>query len=213
MKIIVTILIFLKCAVSMAQYTIDKIYVDGNTSDTTYTKVPPDDSVFRLINGSYQFAFKKTGKEFISWSVLQNKPSSYTPSSHSHVISEVTSLQSSLNNKADLTHNHGISDVVNLQSSLDDKSTIYFGIDAQSNDNYVITASPVPPAYTTGMVVIFKAKTANTTGCAINVNGLGSKTIVKRVSTTMATGDILAGMFCMLVYDGVNFVIMNPVVN
>jgi hypothetical protein len=88
-----------------------------------------------------------------------------------------------------------------------------FAVDAQSNDSYVVSLSPAPAGYTTGMVVIFKANTANTTGCSINVNGLGSKTIVKRVNTTLATGDILAGMFCYLVYDGTNFVIMNPVVN
>ena len=99
------------------------------------------------------------------------------------------------------------------QTALDSKSTFYFGVDAQANDSYVITASPIPSGYTTGMVVIFKAATANTTGCTINVNGLGAKTIVKRVSTTPATGDILQGMLCWLVYDGTNFVLLNPVVN
>ena len=110
----------------------------------------------------------------------------------------------------------GLSTLINAkanQAALDSKSTIYFGVDAQANDSYVITASPIPSAYTTGMVVIFKATTANTTGCTINVNGLGAKTIVKRVSTTMATGDILANMFCWIVYDGTNFVMINPVVN
>lgn len=99
------------------------------------------------------------------------------------------------------------------QTALNNKTTYYTGTDAGANDSYVVTLSPVPPSLTTGMIVIFRANTANTTGCTINVNGLGVTTIVKRVSTTPATGDILALMWCMLVYNGTNFVILNPVVN
>lgn len=88
-----------------------------------------------------------------------------------------------------------------------------YAADNAVNDSYTITLSPAPTAYVTGMYVCFKATNANTTGCSLNVNGLGAKTMVKRVSTTMATGDILAGMLCMCVYDGTNFVLMNPVVN
>jgi hypothetical protein len=100
-----------------------------------------------------------------------------------------------------------------VQANVNIKSTIYFGLDAQASDSYVITASPVPASYVTGMIIIFRAQTANTTAATINVNGLGVKNIVKRVSTTMATGDILALMYCYLVYDGTNFIMINPVVN
>lgn len=99
------------------------------------------------------------------------------------------------------------------QTALNNKTTYYTGTDAGANDSYVVTLSPVPPSLTTGMIVIFRANTANTTGCTINVNGLGVTTIVKRVSTTPATGDILALQWCMLVYNGTNFVLLNPVVN
>lgn len=88
-----------------------------------------------------------------------------------------------------------------------------YAADAQANDTYVITLAPALAAYTTGQQIIFKANTANTGAASLNVNGLGAKTIVKRVNTTLANNDILAGMFCLVVYDGTNFVIMNPVVN
>jgi hypothetical protein len=88
-----------------------------------------------------------------------------------------------------------------------------FGIDAGSNDSYSITLSPAPSGYTQGMFVIFKANTANTGAASINVNGLGAKTIVKRVSTTLANGDIPSQAFCLLIYDGTNFILLNPVVN
>jgi|SRR6185503_17832522 len=99
------------------------------------------------------------------------------------------------------------------QTALNNKSTYYVGLDAGANDSYVITASPIPASYTTGMIVLFRANTANTTGCTISVNGLGVKTINKRVSTATATGDILALMWCMLIYDGSSFIILNPIVN
>lgn len=88
-----------------------------------------------------------------------------------------------------------------------------YAADAGSNDTYVITLSPAPTSYTNGMVVYFKANTANTGAATINVNSLGAKTIVKYVNTTLADGDIAAGMFCTLIYDGTNFVLQNPIAN
>lgn len=89
----------------------------------------------------------------------------------------------------------------------------YYAADAGSNDTYVITLSPAPTAYVTGMQISFKANTSNTGAATINVNGLGAKTIVKYVSTTLADGDIAAGMLCSLIYDGTNFVLQNPIAN
>jgi len=85
-----------------------------------------------------------------------------------------------------------------------------YAADAGSNDTYVITLSPAPTSYTNGMVVYFKANTINTGAATLNVNGLGAKTIVKGVNTTLSDGNILAGQFCMVIYDGTNFVLQNP---
>jgi hypothetical protein len=89
-------------------------------------------------------------------------------------------------------------------------ASINYAADAQASDTYVITLSPVPVAYVEGMQVLFKANTANTGAATLNVNSLGAKTIVKAVSTTLANNDILAGMMCLCVYDGTNFILMNP---
>lgn len=88
-----------------------------------------------------------------------------------------------------------------------------YAADAEATDTYVITLSPVPTSYTNGMVVHFKANTANTGAATINVNSLGAKTIVKYVSTALADGDIAAGMLVTLIYDGTNFVLQNPIAN
>jgi hypothetical protein len=87
-----------------------------------------------------------------------------------------------------------------------------YAADAGANDTYVITLSPVPTSYTTGMVVHFKANTINTGAATLNVNSLGAKTIVKGVSTTLADGDIGAGQFCTVIYDGTNFVLQSPTI-
>lgn len=92
-------------------------------------------------------------------------------------------------------------------------ATFNYAADAGSNDTYVISLSPAPAAYTTGMIVIFKANTVNTGAASLNVNSLGAITIVKRVSTTLANADIASQQFCMVVYNGTNFVLMNPTVN
>ena len=84
-----------------------------------------------------------------------------------------------------------------------------YGADAGGTDTYVITVTGIT-AYTTGMMIIFKANTVNTGAASLNVNGLGAITIVKAVSTTLANNDILASMFCIVVYNGTNFVLMNP---
>jgi hypothetical protein len=92
-------------------------------------------------------------------------------------------------------------------------ATFNYAADATAADAYVITLAPAPAAYTIGMVIFFKATTVNTGTATINVNGLGAKTIVKRVSTVLANGDIPALSFAMLIYDGTTFVLTNPVVN
>lgn len=83
--------------------------------------------------------------------------------------------------------------------------TAIYAADAEANDTYVITLSPVPAAYTNGMVVNFKANTANTGAATLNVNGLGPITIKKLHDQDLATGDIEAGQIVSVVYDGTNF--------
>lgn len=136
-------------------------------------------------------------------------------------LSNQTDLQNALNAKASSSHTHSIGDVTGLQAALDGKASTSHthttlanvGTDAGSNDTYVISLSPAPGSYTTGMMIVFKANTVNTGAATINVNGLGAKTIVKRVSTALANGDIPALSWKVIIYDGTNFTLLNPVVN
>ena len=94
-----------------------------------------------------------------------------------------------------------------------DANAVYYAADAGSNDSYAITLSPAPSAYAVGQKFSFKANTVNTGAATLNVNSLGAKTIVKYVNTTLADGDIAAGQFVTVIYDGTNFVLQNPVAN
>ena len=86
-----------------------------------------------------------------------------------------------------------------------------YAADAGSTDTYAITLSPVPAAYTTGMVVRFKANTVNTGAATLNVNSLGAKTIVKHLNLTLANSDIKANQLVEVIYDGTNFQLLSPI--
>lgn len=83
--------------------------------------------------------------------------------------------------------------------------TYDYQADSVGTDSYAITCTPAPTAYTTGMRFTFKAGTANTGACSLNVNSLGAKTIKKQYNVDLSTGDILANQIIEVVYDGTNF--------
>lgn len=83
------------------------------------------------------------------------------------------------------------------------KSWNEYAVDAVGTDSYGITLTGFT-AYVAGQTFKFKAGTANTGACTLNVNGLGAKTIKKDVSSDLATGDILANQIVTVIYDGTN---------
>lgn len=63
----------------------------------------------------------------VDWSGVQNKPSTFTPSAHTHTIANITGLQNALNGKANSSHTHSIANVTGLQAALDGKSNTNHG--------------------------------------------------------------------------------------
>lgn len=45
------------------------------------------------------------------WESITNKPATFTPSSHTHAIADVTNLQATLNGKAETSHTHAAADI------------------------------------------------------------------------------------------------------
>lgn len=84
-----------------------------------------------------------------------------------------------------------------------------YAADSVGTDAYAITPSPAATAYTAGDVYVFKAGTANTGACTLNVNSLGAKAIKKNVLQSLETGDILVNQIVSVVYDGTNFQLLS----
>lgn len=82
---------------------------------------------------------------------------------------------------------------------------LLYGVDGGNTDAYAVSLDVAPTAYTAGMMVTFKANTANTTACTLNLNTLGAKAIKKNTSVDLATNDIKAGEVVTVIYDGTNF--------
>lgn len=75
-----------------------------------------------------------------------------------------------------------------------------------------ITGSMTPDlgSYSTGMMVIFTPANNNTGATTINIDSLGAKSIVKGDGTALESGDLQASTVHFLIYDGTNFVVLNP---
>lgn len=63
----------------------------------------------------------------VPWSGVTGKPSTFTPSAHTHTIANITGLQNALNGKANSSHTHSIDNVTGLQAALDGKSNTNHG--------------------------------------------------------------------------------------
>lgn len=84
---------------------------------------------------------------------------------------------------------------------------------ATGNDTYVVTLSPVPNTYSTGMFINVKVDVGNTGSASVNANAKGAKTIKKYTGAgiaDIATGDMVAGNIYTLAYDGTYMLLMNP---
>lgn len=75
-----------------------------------------------------------------------------------------------------------------------------------------ITGSMTPDltAYSTGMKVVFTPANGNTGAATLNIDSLGAKSIVKGNGSSLVSGDLATTVPAELVYDGTNFVLINP---
>ncbi len=85
------------------------------------------------------------------------------------------------------------------------------GTEAQGStvNDYTVTLSPAPAAYTSGMVVLFKATHANTSAATLQVNALGTKSLVDVSGSALVSGIIANGALCAAYYDGTSFYLVS----
>ena len=81
------------------------------------------------------------------------------------------------------------------------------------DNSYEILLTPAPTAYQAGMMITFKANFSNTAGATLDLNGLGPKSIKKKISDDLSANDINTGQMVIVIYDGTNFQMTNYVSN
>ena len=80
-------------------------------------------------------------------------------------------------------------------------------------DAYVATLAPAITAYTAGMMIILKVAVNNTGACSLNLNAIGAvniKIVDAGALADPANDDIDADGIAILVYNGTNFILINP---
>lgn len=90
---------------------------------------------------------------------------------------------------------------INTPNPVGQSGSQIYSASATGNDTYVITLSPVPPAYVNGMTINFKVDVANTGAATLNVNGLGAIAITKAHDQALTTGEIEANQIVTVVYN------------
>lgn len=76
---------------------------------------------------------------------------------------------------------------------------------------YTATLDPVPTGYNTNQHYIIKIGTTNTGASTLNLSSLGAKSIVWPNGVAVVAGELPAGAFVVLSYDGTNMVIVGGV--
>jgi hypothetical protein len=80
------------------------------------------------------------------------------------------------------------------------------GADVGAVDAYVLAPATPLLAYSENMMVVFKPKAANTAATpTLNISGLGAKTIQAVDGSPLLPGDVPAGRYVALIYDGAAF--------
>ncbi len=76
---------------------------------------------------------------------------------------------------------------------------------------YTVTLASAISTLASGTMLNFVVPSTNATAVTLNVNSLGAKSITKKVSTTLASADLLIGQIAEVVYDGTRFQLVSPV--
>ncbi len=82
--------------------------------------------------------------------------------------------------------------------------------DTGASNAYAMAPVPAITAYATGQIVLLSPANASTGACTLAVNGLTAKNIKLMSGSDPASGALMTTGVYQLVYDGTNFVLLNP---
>jgi len=86
-----------------------------------------------------------------------------------------------------------------------------YAADTGAADAYAIALTPAITAYAAGQRFCFLATNVNTGASTLDVNSLGTKTILKLNDQALEAGDIEAGQIVDVVYNGTAFEMQTPI--
>ncbi|ANS73715.1 hypothetical protein AWM70_03275 [Paenibacillus yonginensis] len=89
----------------------------------------------------------------------------------------------------------------------DSVSHVHYGPDTGTANAKVVTLNPAPVAYVEGLAVSFKNAVQNTGAVTINVNGLGTKSILKSNGSALSSGNLKVNSIYTLRYNGTVFIL------
>lgn len=90
-----------------------------------------------------------------------------------------------------------------------DGSFVY-AADTGAADTIEISLNPAVTALVTGQAFRFKANNTNTGATTLQVNSTSAQSLVRDDGSALSAGDIQSGEIYWAVYDGTNFILMNP---
>jgi len=85
-----------------------------------------------------------------------------------------------------------------------------YTVDTGAADAYVAVMSPTITAYAAGQRFTVKLTNANTGATTIDIDSVGAKAITDVATSALIGGEILANGFYELLYDGTQFLLLNP---
>lgn len=109
----------------------------------------------------------------------------------------------------DLTGQNAVDDgtmatlLANLKAAIRLQGTPYAGAAGGTGNALTATLSPAPTAYTDSMIVIVRVALANTGAVTLNVNGLGSQSVVGAAHQNLQGGELVPNGFACFVYSTV----------
>lgn len=100
-----------------------------------------------------------------------------------------------------------------LTAAIQNSSYVWGGTSGGSANAQTLSLTPTLTSYPTGLEVRFKAGFSNTGTCTLNINSLGAKSIKRQSSSAdlanLSSGDIKLDQIHIVIYDGVNFQLIN----
>jgi hypothetical protein len=122
---------------------------------------------------------------------LVNVPTSFEPSEHTHAISEVVNLQTTLDGKASSSHTHQISDTTGLQSALDSKA-LSSHTHTLSNISDIANLTVSSSQVTTSISDVSSNYSTQASDNGKLINSTASSAVTITISNSMSAGQSLA---------------------